>query len=158
MRLRTLLVAGGALLLLGISSLAIGACVAAGKDAAGGVADGRLVPCPSSPNCVCSESSAGDAAIEPLAFPGEPGAALASLVEHLRARPRVELVSVEADYVHAVFRSALFRFPDDVEFRLDRAAHVIHVRSASRIGRSDLGANRRRVEALRLCWSPSVSR
>src|SRR5688572_18423684 len=154
MRIRTLLVAGGALLLLGISSLAIGACVAAGEDGAGGVVDGRLGPCPSSPNCVCSESAGGDAAIAPLAFAGDPGAALASLVEHLRARPRVELVSVEADYVHAVFKSALFRFPDDFEFRLDRAAQLIHVRSASRIGRSDLGANRRRVERIRAEWTP----
>jgi len=154
MRIRSLLAAGGALLVLGISSLAIGACVAAGKDEAGGVVDGRLVPCPSASNCVCSEPSSGEAAIPPLAFAGEPDIALASLVEHLRALPRVELVSVEADYVHAVFKSALFRFPDDVEFRLDREAKLVHVRSASRIGRSDLGANRRRVEAIRAEWVP----
>lgn len=158
MERRSLLVASGVLVALIPLTLAIGACASAGKDVAGGVVDGRLAPCPDAPNCVCSEMADGnrdgDAAIAPLAFPGEPEAALASLVEHLRAQPRVELVQVTTDYVHAVFTSALFRFRDDVEFRLDREARVIHVRSASRVGHSDLGANRRRVARLRAEWRP----
>ena len=154
MERRSLLVSIGVLVALIPASLAIGACASAGRDVAGGVVDGRLVPCPDSPNCVCSETADGDAAIAPLAFPGEPEAALASLVEHLRAQPRVELVQVTPDYVHAVFTSALFRFRDDVEFRLDREARVIHGRSASRVGHSDLGANRRRIATLRAEWPP----
>lgn len=158
MKARMLLTTAAIVALLVPVCLAGAACVASGKSAAGGRVDGRLAPCPSTPNCVCSEDPAEGAAIPALAFEGDPDVALASLVEHLRARPRVELVRIEADYVHAVFTSALFRFPDDVEFRLDRGASVIHVRSASRIGRSDLGANRRRVESLRAEWPAAVPR
>lgn len=154
MKARILLTSVALLALLVPLALAGAACAASGKSAARGLVDGRLAPCPSSPNCVCSEDPTEGAAIAPLAFTGDPDAALASLVEHLGAQPRVELVASEADFVHAVFRSALFRFRDDVEFRLDRGARLIHVRSASRVGHSDLGANRRRVEALREDWSP----
>jgi uncharacterized protein (DUF1499 family) len=63
--------------------------------------------------------------------------------------PRTKVVSSGADYLKAEARSAVFRFVDDVEFRLDAETGLIHVRSASRVGYSDLGANRKRVEALR---------
>jgi len=53
-----------------------------------------------------------------------------------------------------VFRTSVLRFRDDVEFRLDREAAVVHVRSASRIGLSDLGANRYRLESIRKRWDP----
>lgn len=128
--------------------LVLGACA----HVVGGFAGGRLAPCPSSPNCVCSEDPR--AAIAPLAFPGDPDAAFRGLLEFLGREPRVELVTVGPDYAHAVFRTRLLRFRDDVELRLDRAARLIHVRSASRIGHSDFGANRKRVESLRARWTP----
>lgn len=132
----------------------VGSCLAQAKDVDLGTVDGRLRPCPSSPNCVCSEYEGEHATIAPLAFSGDPDAAFRSLVELLEQEPRVEIVTVGSDYVHAIFRSPLFRFPDDVEFRLDPAASVVHVRSASRIGYSDLGANRRRIESIRERWLP----
>ena len=117
-----------------------------------GLQDGRLRPCPSSPNCVSSEPAEERSPTEALAFTGEAGAALERLVALLREQPRAEVVTVTDDYVHAVFRTPLFGFRDDVEFRLDATAGRIHVRSASRVGYSDFGANRRRVDALRERW------
>lgn len=134
-------------------ALAAGACAASRMDVASGTVDGHLRPCPAKPNCVCSEDPREAARAAPLAFEGDPAEALRSLVALLREEPRVELVSVGDDYVHAIFRSRLFRFPDDVELRLDPAARVIHVRSAARLGYSDFGVNRRRVESLRSRWS-----
>jgi len=117
-----------------------------------GIVDGKLGPCPSSPNCVNSEFADQESSIPPLTFEGDPDAALASLVEFVRNDTRSRVDLVDGDYVHAVYWTERFRFHDDVEFRLDRDAKVIHVRSASRFGYSDLGENRRRVESIRERW------
>ena len=69
--------------------------------------------------------------------------------EVLAAQPRVELIHDEPGYLHAVFRSPTMGFPDDVEFLFDEAAGLIHFRSASRLGRGDLGVNRARIEEIR---------
>lgn len=123
-----------------------------------GLVEGRLAPCPSSPNCACSEHPDERAAIAPLAFPGDPAESFRALVAFLEREPRVELVTVRPDYAHAVFRTRLLRFRDDVELRLDPTARVIHVRSASRVGRSDFGVNRKRIESLRARWVPPPAR
>lgn len=70
----------------------------------------------------------------------------------LRAMPRVQIRSDRAGYLHAEFRSLILRFVDDVEFLIDVKAGVIHVRSASRLGYSDLGVNRSRVETIRTAF------
>jgi uncharacterized protein (DUF1499 family) len=131
------------------ASLAIAARVAENGEPELGLVEGRLRDCPSTPNCVCSE----EGGLAPLTFEGDPMAAWAALGALLEATPRVEQVTWTEAYGHVVFRSALFRFPDDVEFRLDAPGGRIHVRSASRIGHSDLGANERRVELLRKRWN-----
>lgn len=66
---------------------------------------------------------------------------------------RSRIIRSTGPYIHAEFTSALFRFVDDVEFLVDDRASVIHVRSASRIGHSDLGVNRRRIETIRTLWT-----
>ena len=114
--------------------------------------DGKLRPCPSSPNCVCSEDSSEQAAIASFVVSGKPSEAILSLVEYLRGLSNVEIVKPGPEHVHAVFYTRIFRFADDVEFRPDDEAGVIHVRSASRVGHSDLGANRARIERLRAGW------
>lgn len=115
----------------------------------GVTAAGQLRPCPGTPNCVRSEAgTAADAAVAPFAAPG--GAAdFARLVSVAAAMPRAAVVTRTDSFAHLEFTSRLMRFVDDVEFRLDSAARQIHVRSASRLGRSDLGVNRKRVEELR---------
>jgi uncharacterized protein (DUF1499 family) len=108
----------------------------------------RFEPCPDRPNCVSSIAQ-GKAHVAPLVFADAPDVALSRLKAILRQMPRVRIVREAPDYVHAEASSRVFRFVDDLEFGLDAAAGVIHVRSAARLGYSDFGVNRRRVEAIR---------
>ena len=94
--------------------------------------DGRLAACPASPNCVVSQASDEAHAIAPIRFEGSPEDAWRRLREVLARWPRTHVVSENETYLHAECTSFLFRFVDDVEFLLDRDAHVIHIRSASR--------------------------
>jgi uncharacterized protein (DUF1499 family) len=114
-----------------------------------GLHDGRLQPCPASPNCVSSDAADATHRVEPFDLVGEPQAAWQVLQDTVRAFPRTAIMTVTPDYLHAEFRSFLFRFVDDVEFHLRPAEGIIAVRSASRVGYSDLGVNRERVENLR---------
>jgi len=120
-----------------------------------GVKDGKLAPCPSSPNCVSSQGSDTAHAIEPLSFTGKVAGAHAALSTIILSMKRSQIITDTDSYIHAEFTSAIFRFVDDVEFWFDENAKVIHVRSASRIGHSDLGVNRERVEEIRARWKTS---
>jgi uncharacterized protein (DUF1499 family) len=93
-------------------------------------------------------------AVEPIPFEGDAQAAHRRLVDLLEATPRCRVVAREPLVVKAEFRSRIFRFVDDVVLVLDPDARVIHCRSSSRLGYSDLGANRRRVEWLRRALQP----
>jgi uncharacterized protein (DUF1499 family) len=108
-----------------------------------------LTPCPSSPNCVSSDADAGSQRVEPLTLAAPAEVAWRAAVELVTRMPRTRIVSETPEYVHAECRSALFGFVDDLELHLRPAAGAIAVRSASRLGYSDLGVNRRRVEKLR---------
>jgi uncharacterized protein (DUF1499 family) len=124
-----------------------------------GVIGGRLAACPNSPNCVSSQATDETQHVRP--FPLDDGSlagetdgdssrrAIEELASIVSALPRTKVVHQTDDYLHVQFTSVFFRFVDDVEFYVDPHAGVIHVRSASRVGHSDLGANRRRVEAIR---------
>jgi uncharacterized protein (DUF1499 family) len=114
-----------------------------------GVKEGRLAACPSSPNCVCSQDEDAGHAVEPIAFSTDADEAWAKFKKVLTEQPRTRIVSESENYLHAECTSLVFRFVDDLEFRLDREAKRIDVRSASRVGRSDFGVNRRRVEEIR---------
>jgi uncharacterized protein (DUF1499 family) len=114
-----------------------------------GVNNGKLAPCPSSPNCVSSQSSDPVHAIAPLSFTSTPEQAIAKLKSVIESLPRAKIITENQDYLYAEFKSALMGFVDDVEFYLDRNANVIQVRSASRLGQSDLGVNRQRIETIR---------
>jgi uncharacterized protein (DUF1499 family) len=108
-----------------------------------------LAPCPESPNCVSSESADRAHFTEPLRYTGEAARAWQRLQSVLAAEPRITIIEDTGSYLHAEARSLVFRFVDDVEFLLDSAHGVIHVRSASRVGYGDFGVNRRRVERIR---------
>ncbi|WP_414578200.1 DUF1499 domain-containing protein [Anabaena sp. CCY 9402-a] len=114
-----------------------------------GVREGKLAACPSSPNCVSSQSSDAVHQIAPLNFTSTPEAAIANLKTIIQSLPRTKIITETQDYLYAEFQSALLGFVDDVEFYADRNANVIHVRSASRLGQSDLGVNRQRIETIR---------
>ena len=113
-----------------------------------GLVAGHLRNCPASPNCVSSETEKNDTAhyIKPIPIrDGKAWAKIVTAIENLGGH----IVVNDGQYLHATFISALFRYIDDVEARLDASERVIHLRSASRVGHSDLGANRRRLESLR---------
>lgn len=114
-----------------------------------GLHEGRLRPCPDSPNCVCSFDSDEEHGIAPFAAGDDPQATMERLRTLLQSMPRAEIITDDGHYLHAEFTTPLLRFVDDVEFLLDEAAGVVHIRSASRVGRSDFGTNRQRIETLR---------
>jgi len=114
-------------------------------------ADGRLPPCPSSPNCVSSDADPSDGThyIEPLQIDGDPQAAWQRLVAHLENDSAYTIVERRDDYLRAEARTKILRFVDDVVFHLRPGEGVIAMRSSSRLGFSDLGKNRSRLEDVR---------
>jgi uncharacterized protein (DUF1499 family) len=116
-----------------------------------GVNNGKLAACPASPNCVSSVTPASDSqhAIAQLNFSGDLPTSMAKLKQIIRAMPRTNLIKENSNYLYVEFTSSLMRFVDDVEFYLDDGTKTIQVRSASRLGESDLGVNRQRVEEIR---------
>ncbi len=129
-----------------------------------GVRDGRLEPPAQTPNSVSSQAGLyadhpqrSYAEVAPFSYTGDGKAALLRLAALLETSERCVLVTREAAYLYAQMSTPLLKFTDDVEFYLDEAASVIHVRSASRIGRKDFGVNRARVEALRARFDQSAN-
>lgn len=129
-----------------MSLIILSACSGSPPDNLG-VDRGRLAPCPSSPNCVSSQADSGDQQIAPLALQGNPSQTRARLIDILSDEPRVRLVAQDAHYLRAEFSSQVLRFIDDVEFLIGEER--VDVRSASRLGYSDFGVNRKRIERLR---------
>ena len=118
-----------------------------------GVENGRLRPCPESPNCVSSFATDEQHRIAAFAIEGSLTAAWEALEAELMARERVVIVKSGDDYLHAVFTTKLMRYRDDVEFLLRPEQREIAVRSASRVGYGDMGANRARIESIRAALS-----
>ncbi len=114
-----------------------------------GVTNGNLLDCPNSPNCVSSQSTDAEHKIAPLTYTGDPAKALADLKAVIANMPRTKIITAEGNYLYAEFTSSLMGYVDDVEFYLNADQSLIEVRSASRLGQSDLGVNRDRVEAIR---------
>ena len=110
-----------------------------------GVKDGRLAPCKRSPNCVCSQADPVDQEhyIAPIAFSGT----MEELRKVIAGLELATIIEAKDDYLYAEFRTPFFGFIDDVEFL--KVGNTLQVRSASRLGRRDFKANRRRVEQLR---------
>jgi uncharacterized protein (DUF1499 family) len=109
----------------------------------------RITPCPKTPNCVSSLAPPGPQHLDPIPFKGAREAARQRLFSVLRGMERTKIVEETEDYIHAECRSRLFHFVDDVEMVLDDKTKLIHFRSASRLGRSDFGVNRKRMEQIR---------
>lgn len=114
-----------------------------------GLVGERLGDCPSSPNCVSSESSDPGHHIDALGLAGSREDGWKAARDAVAAMPRTRIVTEKDGYLHAECTSALMRFVDDLELHLAPGENAIGVRSASRLGYSDMGVNRRRVESLR---------
>jgi uncharacterized protein (DUF1499 family) len=120
-----------------------------------GILNSELAPCPSSPNCVSTKATDGQHRIDPIPYTGSPQDAMKRLVDVIHSMKRTRIVTRGENYLHVECRSAFFRFVDDVEFLLDDEKKTIEFRSASRLGFSDLGVNRRRMEDVRLRFTSS---
>ena len=114
-----------------------------------GVENGQLANCPQTLNCVSSQSKDVNHKVDPLTYNSSPEQALTELKTILQDIENAEIIEENNNYLYAQFTSNIMGFVDDVEFYLDPQAEIIDVRSASRIGESDLGANRRRIERIR---------
>lgn len=114
-----------------------------------GVKQSRLAPCPSSPNCVSSDDADAAHVISALQLALPPAEAWRAVHATVAGLARTKIIMQTDDYLHAECSSAVFGFVDDLELHLRPAQNLIAVRSAARLGRSDLGVNRRRVESLR---------
>lgn len=124
--------------------------VFAGETPDLGIEDGQLSPCPASPNCVVSQNADESHAIAPIAYTVDRDVMRDVLVQVLGVVPRTEIVTQQEDYIRVKSTSRLMGFVDDTEFYLPADESVIHVRAAARLGESDLGVNRRRLEQIRL--------
>ncbi len=136
----------GLLVVVWVLALAVWARVGAAPPL--GLVEGRLRPCPATPNCVATEGATADQTMTALPTRGDASATIDRLARLIETQPRTVVVERRGDYLHAEFRSRLFRYVDDVEFHVAEGTGVVHFRSASRIGRGDMGVNRARLQAL----------
>jgi uncharacterized protein (DUF1499 family) len=125
---------------------------------ASGLVEGRLSKCPNKPNCVCSEHKDDTSHyIEPIIIPKNSTVDIFTLLKTV-IREMGGNVQVESgNYLTATFTSAIFKFADDLEIRIDLTQEVIHIRSASRVGYSDMGVNKKRTELLKKLISYKIS-
>lgn len=115
-----------------------------------GVNDGHLSSCPNSPNCVLSQNADAAHSISPIVYHTDLDTARKTLLKVLKVVPRTQVIEQTDGYIRAQSESRIMGFIDDVEFYFPKDEKVIHLRSASRMGESDLGVNRRRLEQIRL--------
>ncbi len=128
--------------------LALSAC-AGERPTSLGVHNGQLRPCPETPNCVSTfPGEDAEHAIHPLLFSADPAQVMARVKHAVESQDRARVIQEGDHYLYAEFESLIFGFVDDVEFYFEAKTGTLHVRSASRIGKSDLGVNRERVENL----------
>jgi uncharacterized protein (DUF1499 family) len=109
----------------------------------------RLHSCPDTPNCVSTFESRDSHHVDPIPVNADRSKAISAARLALEALPRTEILTEAENYIHAESRSALFRFIDDVEVFYPAEGGMLHFRSASRVGKGDLGANRKRYLAFR---------
>jgi uncharacterized protein (DUF1499 family) len=113
-----------------------------------GIVDGKLHPCPKSPNCVSTQAIDENQKIEPIKYSGSLEDAKGKILSIINSLKRSKIITNEENYIHIEFRTATFRFVDDVEFLFDDKEKIIHFRSRARMGYSDMGVNRKRMEEI----------
>lgn len=113
-----------------------------------GIVDGKLHPCPKSPNCVSTQAIDEKQKMKPMNYSGSIEDAKAKIIGIINSLKRSKIITNEENYIHIEFRTATFRFVDDVEFLFDDKEKIIHFRSRARMGYSDMGVNRKRMEEI----------
>ncbi len=130
-------------------SLLLPMCLLSCSNVNIGMQDSKLKPCPASPNCVSTETSDSKHQIAPFKIKGSPLVFWQKLEQQLELLPKTKIITVTDTYLHVECRSKFFSFVDDLEFLLRTDTGVVEIRSAARLGYSDLGVNRQRLEGLR---------
>jgi uncharacterized protein (DUF1499 family) len=143
----------GTVLIIGVMLVVLS--IASRKQPELGLLNGQLKPCPATPNCVCSEQQVEGAFVEPLVYATTADVAWRE-IKHAIVETGGVIVTEQDGYLHARYETPLMRYVDDVELRLEENNQVIHVRSASRVGNSDLGANRKRVARIRAAFDKKI--
>jgi uncharacterized protein (DUF1499 family) len=113
-----------------------------------GVVNGRLAAMPDSPNAVSSFADDPEMRLEPIPYASSSKAVIEEIAAVIRSLPRTTIIEQTDNYLYVEFRSLIFRYVDDVEFFADDETQQVQFRSASRVGYSDLGVNRRRMERI----------
>lgn len=108
-----------------------------------------LSGCDGLQNCAASTATEKSNFVAAFDYTGPASTAMAQFADIIKTQSGTDIVTLQNDYLHATYKTALLGFTDDLELLLDEASSLVHVRSASRLGKSDLGANRKRIEALR---------
>lgn len=115
--------------------------------------NGKLAPMPSKPNAVSSQTAQKDKQVEALAYQGNTSQTLAAVTEVLAAMGNNEIQTQESHYIYTIFTTPTMRYRDDVEILLDEQTQLVHFRSQSRAGYSDMGVNRQRYESFRALYT-----
>ena len=129
-----------------------------------GVVDGKLSPPSATPNSVTSQAGMYPehaqreySKIAPFTYSGDADKVMPKLATVLARSEGTVVVKNEPNYIYAQSSTALMRYTDDLEFWLDRPNNAIQLRSASRIGSSDLGKNRKRIESIRASFNQALA-
>ncbi len=124
------------------------------SGSAKGLVDGRLAPCPDTPNCICTEYPESTSHYtDPVSIHGFELQDINNLVQQSITDTGGQVVLNKENYISATYTSFLFRYVDDFEIHMDNKNHLLHIRSASRVGRSDFGANQKRITQFKLAFS-----
>ena len=134
-----------------LSLILLVGCSSIGKKETG-VVNGVFYPCPKSPNCVSSMAPKDDSHyIEHISYDGfNREIARNKIINILEGLKKTTIVESQDNYIHAEARSSFFNFVDDVEFYLPENEKIIHIRSLARLGYSDFGVNRKRIEEIKV--------
>ena len=114
-----------------------------------GIVDGKFYPCPKTPTCVSTHSSDELHKIKPITYNSSREEVIEKIINIVKSMKRTSIITQKDNYIHTTFKSRIFRFVDDIEFYFDDKEKLIHFKSASRVGRNDLGVNRKRMEEIR---------
>ncbi|MEO7359945.1 MAG: DUF1499 domain-containing protein [Gemmatimonadaceae bacterium] len=112
------------------------------------MAQRQLPRCPDTPNCVSTDAERESQRMVAVPFTDTPASALARAKAAVLAESRSKIVAADPTWLKAECKSFLFRFVDDVEVIVDTDSHTFRFRSASRVGRGDMGVNRKRMERI----------
>ncbi len=112
-----------------------------------------LRPCPNRPNCVTSQNGTDEQTLPPLTYSSDRATAYAKIKRIVLDQDNATIVEENSDYLHAKFQTKFMGFVDDMEFWFPSGQSIIHLRSASRLGYSDFGVNRKRAEHIRALFT-----